>query len=134
MGKLDPVTLDEDNLNRVAGSLPKVAAGKTREMLTSFSAPGISAHRISSSLSAVQSLVEGMTVTCAKRRARPVLELVASENPSPALVLADLVLAEGPVVLGRVVYGSSCVVYWRRRGSGEIETGIAVAAKGASFA
>jgi hypothetical protein len=45
-------------------------------------------------------------VTCAKRRARPVLELVASESPSPDLVLADLVLAEGPVVLGRVVYGS----------------------------
>ncbi len=106
MGKLDPVNLDDDNLERVAGSLPKIVAGKTREMLTSFSAPGISAHSISSSLSAVQSLVEGMTVTCAKRRARPVLELVASENPSPALVLADLVLAEGPVVLGRVVYGS----------------------------
>jgi hypothetical protein len=47
-----------------------------------------------------------MTVTCAKRHARPVLELVASESPSPDLVLADLVLAEGPVVLGRVVYGS----------------------------
>jgi hypothetical protein len=47
-----------------------------------------------------------MIVTCAKRRARPVLELVASEFPSQELVIADLVLAEGPVVLGRVVYGS----------------------------
>jgi 4-hydroxy 2-oxovalerate aldolase len=106
MGKLDPVNLDEDNLERVAGSLPKATATKTRELLTSFSAPGISAHSISSSLSAVQSLVDGMTVTCAKRRARPVLELVASEAPSPDLVLADLILADGPVVLGRVVYGS----------------------------
>ncbi len=106
MGKLDPVNLDEDNLNRVAGSLPKATAEKRREMLTSFAVPGISAHRISSSLSAVQSLVDGMIVTCAKRRARPVLELVASELPSSGLVLADLVLAEGPVVLGRVVYGS----------------------------
>jgi hypothetical protein len=35
-----------------------------------------------------------------------VLELVASESPSQDLVLADLVLAEGPVVLGRVIYGS----------------------------
>ncbi len=34
------------------------------------------------------------------------LELVASESPSEDLVLADLVLAEGPVVLGRVIYGS----------------------------
>jgi hypothetical protein len=106
MGKLDPVNLNEEDLNRVAGNLPKAAPGKAREGLTSFSAPGISAHSISSSLTAVQSLVDGMTVTCAKRRARPVLELVASESPSPELVLPDLVLAEGPVVLGRVVYGS----------------------------
>ncbi len=106
MGKLDPVNLSEDKLDRVAGSLPKTTGAKTREILTSFSVPGISANSISSSLSAVQSLVDGMIVTCAKRRARPVLELVASESPSPDLVLADLVLAEGPVVLGRVVYGS----------------------------
>ncbi len=106
MGKLDPVNLDEENLNRVAAALPKAAAEKRREMLTSFVVPGISANSISSSLSAVQSLVDGMIVTCAKRRARPVLELVASESPSADLVLADLVLAEGPVVLGRVVYGS----------------------------
>ncbi len=106
MGRLDSVNLDEENLNRVAGSLPKTTAGNARDLLTSFAVPGISAHSISSSLSAVQSLVEGMIVTCAKRRARPVLELVASESPSADLVLADLVLAEGPVVLGRIVYGS----------------------------
>jgi hypothetical protein len=106
MGKFDPVNLDDENLNRIAGSLPKAARGNTRDWLTSFSVPGISAHSISSSLSAVQSLVDGMVVTCAKRRARPVLELVASESSSDSLVLADLVLAEGPVVLGRVVYGS----------------------------
>ncbi|HEY1658175.1 MAG TPA: hypothetical protein VGG14_07505 [Candidatus Sulfotelmatobacter sp.] len=106
MGKLDPVDVDDEILNRVAAHLPKAQGARTRETLASFSAPGISAHSISSSLSAVQSLVDGMTVTCAKRRARPVLELVASELPSPNLVLADLVLAEGPVVLGRVVYGS----------------------------
>jgi 4-hydroxy 2-oxovalerate aldolase len=106
MGKLDPVNLNDDNLERVARSLPRSTAGKGREGLTSFVVPGISEHSISSSLRAVQSLVEGMNVTCAKRRARPVLELVASESPSPGLVLADLALAEGPVVLGRVVYGS----------------------------
>lgn len=106
MGKLDPVNLDEDNLNRVAASLPKTAGTKAREILTSFSVPGISTQSISTSLSSVQSLVDGMIVTCAKRRARPVLELVASASPSPDLVLADLVLGEGPVVLGRVVYGS----------------------------
>jgi 4-hydroxy-2-oxovalerate aldolase len=106
MGKLDPVNLDEANLNRVAASLPKAASAKAREILTSFCVPGISSHSISSSLSAVQSLVDGMAVTCAKRRARPVLELAATEFPSPDLVLADLILAEGPVVLGRVVYGS----------------------------
>jgi 4-hydroxy-2-oxovalerate aldolase len=106
MGKLDPVNLDELTLQRVAGSLPKRTSAKTHGILTSFSVPGISSTSISSSLSAVQSLVEGMTVTCAKRRARPVLELVATESPSGNLVLADLLLSDGPVVLGRVFYGS----------------------------
>ncbi len=106
MGKLDPINLNEDTLNQVARSLPKASARKSREILTSFAVPGISTHRISSSLSAVQSLVNGMIATCAKRRATPVLELVAAESHSPALVLADLILADGPVVLGRVVYGS----------------------------
>jgi 4-hydroxy 2-oxovalerate aldolase len=106
MGKLDPVNLDEDALHRVARSLPKSSLRKSREILTSFAVPGISAHSISSSLSAVQSLVNGMIATCAKCRARPVLELVAAESYSPDLVMADLILAEGPVVLGRVVYGS----------------------------
>jgi 4-hydroxy-2-oxovalerate aldolase len=106
MGKLDPVRLDENNLNRIAARMPKMTTGTRGQALTSFSAPGIAAHSISSSLAAVQSLVDGMIVTCAKRRARPVLELVASEVPSEELVLADLILAEGPVVLGRVVYGS----------------------------
>ncbi len=106
MGKLDPVDLDENTLNRVARSMPKASSRKSRETLTSFSVPGISSYSISSSLSSVQSLVDGMIATCAKRRARPVLELVAAESHSPDLVLADLILADGPVVLGRVVYGS----------------------------
>ncbi|MFY9980467.1 MAG: hypothetical protein WAK22_19730 [Candidatus Sulfotelmatobacter sp.] len=106
MGKFDPVNLDENTLDRVARNLLKKSERKSREVLTSFSVPGISAHSISSSLSAVQALVEGMISTCAKRHARPVLELVAAESCSPDLVLADLVLADGPVLLGRVVYGS----------------------------
>ena len=106
MGHLDPVHLDENNLTRVARSLPRLKAESTRNTLTSFSAPGISGNSISTSLSSVKSLVDAMVVTCAKRRARPVLELVASESPCDDMVLADLVLAEGPVVLGRVIYGS----------------------------
>jgi 4-hydroxy-2-oxovalerate aldolase len=106
MGELDPVDVEDEMLNRVAASLPKVTVRKPHELLTSFSAPGISAHNITSSLAAVQSLVDGMTVTCAKRRAQPVLELIAAESPDPDLVLSDLVLAEGSMVLGRVVYGS----------------------------
>lgn len=106
MGELDPVHLDENNLERVAASLPRRKTTKSREVLTSFRAPGISEHSISSSLSSVKSLVDGMVVTCAKRRARPVLELVAAESPSSSFVLADLVLAEDSVVLGRVTYGS----------------------------
>lgn len=106
MGELDPVNLDEGTLERVAANLPKRKAYRSREVLTSFRAPGISEHSISSSLSSVKSLVEGMVVACAKRRARAVLELVAAETPSSSFVLADLVLAESSVVLGRVTYGS----------------------------
>ena len=106
MGELDPVHLDENTLERVAANLPKTKTTRSRDVLTSFRAPGISEHTISSSLASVKSLVDGMVVTCAKRRARPVLELVASESPSSSFVLADLVLAEDGVVLGRVTYGS----------------------------
>ncbi len=105
MGELDPVNLDDATLERVAANLPKRKTTQSREILTSFRAPGISEHSISSSLSAVQSLVSGMVVTCAKRRARPVLELVAAESNS-SLVLADLALVEDNIVLGRVTYGS----------------------------
>jgi len=106
MGELDPVNLDESTLERVAANLPKRKTNRSREILTSFRAPGISENSISSSLSSVKSLVDGMVVTCAKRRARPVLELVAAETTSPSFVLADLVLSEDNIVLGRVTYGS----------------------------
>jgi 4-hydroxy 2-oxovalerate aldolase len=106
MGELDAVTLDETMLERVAANLPKKAFNLNQDVLRSFRASGISTHSISASLSSVQSLVEGMSVTCAKRRARPVLELVAADSPSADLVLADLILAEGEIVLGRVTYGS----------------------------
>ena len=106
MGELDPVNLDERTLERVAANLPKRKTSRAHEVLTSFRAPGISENSISSSLSSVKSLVAGMVVTCAKRRARPVLELAAAESPSSSFVLADLVLAEDSIVLGRVTYGS----------------------------
>jgi len=106
MGELDPVNLNDETLERVAANLPKRKSSTVREVLTSFRAPGISEHSISNSLSAVRSLVDGMVVTCAKRRARPVLELVAADSGLPELVMADLVLVEDSVVLGRVTYGS----------------------------
>lgn len=104
--KFGAASLDDDLLNRVASTLPKANPRKTRATLTSFSAPGLSPHKISDSLQSATSLIEGMIVTCAKGRARPVLELVAAESPSSDFVLADLVLADRSVVLGRVVYGS----------------------------
>jgi len=106
MGELDAVNLNDETLERVAANLPKRKSSTVREVLTSFRAPGISEHSISNSLSAVHSLIDGMVVACAKRRARPVLELVAAESSLPELVMADLVLVEDNVVLGRVTYGS----------------------------
>lgn len=106
MGEIDPVNLDDTTLERVATNLPKRRTNKSREVLTSFRAPGISEHSISSSTAAVKSLLDGMVVACAKRRAQPVLELVAADAPCSGLVLADLVLAVDGIVLGRVTYGS----------------------------
>lgn len=106
MGEIDPVNLDETTLERVAGNLPNRKTHRSHEALTSFRAPGISEHSISNSLASVKSLVDGMVVTSAKRHARPVLELVAAEAMSPDLVLADLVLADDGIILGRVTYGS----------------------------
>lgn len=120
MGKLNPLELNDSDLDRVARNLPKASVTARDPALISFRAPGISENSISSSLQAVRSLVEGMSVTCAKRRAKPVLELVAAEkaHPQPVLaenacdlVLADLVLAdsmpdEHATVIGRVTYGS----------------------------
>lgn len=106
MGKLDPIDLDDEMVNRVASTLRKSGPRTKRAMLTSFSAPGMSPFTISNSLRSVTSLIEGMLVTCAKSRARPVLEIAAAESPSSDFVLADLVLAERSMVLGRVVYGS----------------------------
>jgi 4-hydroxy 2-oxovalerate aldolase len=106
IGKLNPVELNESELDRVARSLPKATKNTRNEALISFCVPGMSENSISASLQAVRSLVEGMSVTCAKRRAKPVLELVAAEVPNADLVLADLVLAEEATVVGRAIYGS----------------------------
>jgi 4-hydroxy-2-oxovalerate aldolase len=106
MGKLNPVELDEADLERVARTLPQAVRSMPNDELTSFCVPGISEDCISSSLQAVRSLVDGMSVTCAKRRAKPVLELVPAESPSSDLVMADLVLSEDTTVVGRVTYGS----------------------------
>jgi 4-hydroxy-2-oxovalerate aldolase len=116
MGKLNPLEVNESDLERIARSLPKAANTARDPALISFCAAGISEHAISSSIQAVRALVEGMSVTCAKRRAKPVLELVPSESADsdPALagmVLADLVLTGSvpsgdATVIGRVTYGS----------------------------
>lgn len=106
MGKEDPVNLDERRLEEVAGSLPKVRERARHEDLVSFSVPGISGGQISSSLEAVRKLVDGLVVTSAKRRNRPVLELVACAAPADDLVLADVVLVDDDIALGRVTFGS----------------------------
>ncbi|MFZ0478923.1 MAG: hypothetical protein WAL71_07215 [Terriglobales bacterium] len=111
MGKMNPLELNDSDLERVARSLPKAPKATRDPALISFCAAGISEHAISSSLQAVRALVEGMSVTCAKRRAKPVLELVPSERAHPDFVLADLVLAgsvpaDDATVIGRVTFGS----------------------------
>ena len=107
MGKLDPVNVDDQALAETAASLANTEHHPESYALLSFMVPELARHRISASLLAVQSLLDGMVVTSAKRRGtQTVLELVPADTSAEDLVLPEFVLADHQVVLGRVTFGS----------------------------
>jgi 4-hydroxy-2-oxovalerate aldolase len=106
LGKLDPVNLDDKRVEEVASSLPAKGKIKTRSVLVSFRATGISESSISASVHSAEQLIDGMMVTCAKRNLTPALELVPTPAPCADLMLADLVTVDETTVVGRITYGS----------------------------
>lgn len=106
VAKVDRVHLDPDALEKAASALPPADPTGVVPALVSFSAPHLADGRMSTSIQAVETLVDGMTTSAAKRRALPALEFVAAVTPSDDLVLADILLTDPDVVLGRVTYGS----------------------------
>lgn len=107
VGKESSGEVGDGVLDQIASSLPKVGEpSECQDALVSFPFPEMSEARIYASIAHVQSLMEGMLITASKRRSRSILELVASETPVEDLVLAEVILEDDDVVLGRVRFGS----------------------------
>lgn len=98
--------IDDSGLEELARSLPKANPPRREGALISFPFREIAQGSISATFRDVGYLLEGMSITAAKRRTKPVLELTASRVPREDLVLAEMLLADDEIVLGRVTYGS----------------------------
>ncbi|OIQ50058.1 4-hydroxy-2-oxovalerate aldolase [Pseudodesulfovibrio hydrargyri] len=107
MGRIDPVHLDPDVLEREAAALAGTACGDRNQKLVSFGDDTFAGHRINTSAKAVRDLAEALHTTCAKRRnAIPVLEIRPAADPNSKILASEFV-KEGPnYVLGRVVIDS----------------------------
>jgi len=108
MGKKDPVNCPDDVLENLAKDLAK---NKTKlearqEFLISFNEPGFESQRISNTVQSAHILIEGLLATAAKRNARPVLDLVASSEPTDDLIVSEFVQTDNSIVLGRILFGS----------------------------
>jgi 4-hydroxy-2-oxovalerate aldolase len=107
MGQLDPVDINDRALAETAASLANSESKRESPALLSFQVPELGQHRVTTSLNAVRSLLEGMAVTSAKRGStQTVLELVPTDIPNEDIVLPDFIMADREVVMGRVTYGS----------------------------
>jgi hypothetical protein len=103
----DPVKLDHRYLNTAAADLAGSQSQRPSNELVAFDTPEIKSTRISNSIQAVNSLLEGMLAVCAKRPGtRPVLLLKESETQSSGLMIPEFIFQDDQMVLGRVTYGS----------------------------
>lgn len=103
----DEVHLDEQFLEQSAKELSGTVLSSMPGSLAAFQANGISAERISNSFDSVRALIRGLSVSQAKRPGiHAALHLVPSKEPSIDLLLAEFVLEDHSLILGRVTYGS----------------------------
>jgi 4-hydroxy 2-oxovalerate aldolase len=108
----DPVNLDEGYLEIAARELQGTQTVLPSDALLSFNAPEITRQRINTSLESVQTLVDGLSVSNAKRSgAYSVLHLVPNTTIANNMVLPDFVMEDAQTVLGRVTYGSLDILH-----------------------
>lgn len=105
-GKKDPSSVDEKWLRETAKSLGLVGSPKINYDITSFYSPKIRKDCISNTLKSVANLIEGLMNASAKGRQKIVMELVSTREPSENLVLAEYVVSDEEMVMGRVYFGS----------------------------
>jgi len=108
MGKADQVNCPDDVLADIARKLArkKTKLEGRKETLISFSAPGISPQRISNTMKAAETLINGLVVSSAKRQCEAVLDLVSTHEPEDGTVLADFLMDDNDAAIGRILFGS----------------------------
>ncbi len=108
MGKKDPVNCPDDVLEGLAQELAKekIEEEKPREVLISFNEPRFDKYRITNTMESARVLLDGLMVTAAKRNSHPVLDLVATAEPSEGLIVSEFVQTDNSIVLGRIRFGS----------------------------
>ena len=103
----NPVEVDDEFLSKTAEALAGTEQQGDSKALVAFHSPDISPDRVSTSMAAVDALVEGLIVSGAKwKSARAALLLVPSEQEAMDLVLPDFVTQDSRAVIGKVTYGS----------------------------
>ena len=106
MARINPVNVDDKELERVASSLPKAGKKIRDDVLVSFAAPDMTRDKIHTSPNAVATLIDAILVTSTKQNSVSAIELVPAVSPSGGLVLADLIISDDEMTLGRVTFGS----------------------------
>lgn len=108
MGKVNPLDVDPDILDRKAKDLSGTHLAKRNETLVAFEKGPFAGHKINTSMKAVKDLVDRLYTTCAKKRlALPVIELYPSlAEAVPDILSADFVREGSNYILGRVTFGT----------------------------
>lgn len=103
----DPVNIDDSFLDASAQELSGSGNFQTSSALLSFYSPEISHKRISNSMEAVKSLINGLSTASVKSAGtRTVLHLVPSEKSLDGVLLPEFVLSDSQMVMGRITFGS----------------------------
>lgn len=112
MGKTDPINCPDEILENLAMKLSReeIQTEEQKEILISFSAPGISPQKISNTMKAVEILIDGLVVSSGKRQCEPVLDLVPTNEPEDNMVLTEFLIDDYDAVLGRIHFGSEKVL------------------------
>jgi len=110
LGKKDPSSVDEKDLVSTAESMKNSdPLGKSYDM-TSFFSKQIKKDRISNTMKSVSDLMEALINSAAKGRRKIIIDLVPTREEEQGLVMAEYVMSDSKVVIGRINFGSSNIL------------------------